>query len=574
MKRFCVVILLLTVLTAITVSGAYNETAPTIEFSGVAGDYSAYLTWSANGNGSDIEKYEIQYSLSAVPDVVISTITLSSSASSTTLTGLSGGLEHIISLTAFNSAGVTVSSIRITPNDPDLATITAVKNEIEASALSIHLNIANTKEDVERYLATYFSKYGDYGVLIKDVSVLDFTPAKVKTEFDPDAPAGSFSYIVEIEKGEVSLSTKIISAEIDNSVSVVYLNANKFSVTTKETLTVTASALDVSDSKFSWYKAYDLTGEGTLIPGVEGSVYNVPTDKAEDFYLYCVCGGVSSSRIRLSITEPFVPVSDIELSTDIINVSVNAVLHSTVYPDNATNTAIVWSVENDGGCLPELNGRTLAAYKPGTVTLKATVKDGLTDGDYEKLFYVSVKEKSSAPVTDTTPVTEEVSKINNIEFDCAKINGIESVTVEAENGDIQITSVTDATVEKILSGSGIDMTDSEVIGAVKFVYEDGAIAHSTEIKIKGYENRTVKILSVNANGGLAVAEQKTVNGTVYGNAVSPDTVILFCDKTDNGGASFLIYVAVLIVPVIAAAGFAAYIAVKGDKKRINKKRIK
>ena len=570
-KAFIAVIALLFVFTtAVSANdGEFYEKAPTLEFSGVCGDYSAYLTWSANGNGAEIEKYEISCALAAVPDTVISTVTLPPSASSTTISGLSGGLEHIITLIAYNSAGITASSIRITPNDPDLATLTAVKNEIEASNVTVHLNIANTKEDVKSYLSTYFSKYADYGVKIKDIAVIDFTPAKVRTADDPDAEEGEFSYIVEIEKGGVSLSTKIISAVIDNSVSVVFLNASKFSVTTTETLTVTANALDIKDDTYLWYKAYGPTEEGTLIQGVTKNVYNVKTDSADEFYLYCVCGGVSSTRIKLTITEPFVAISDIELSTDTVTVSESSVLHSTVYPANATKSSVVWSIENDGGCIAELNGRTLVAYKPGTVTVKATVFDGITDGDYEKVFYISVKEKSGTTPTgtDTATETQDISKISTIEFDCSKIDGIEAVTVSAENGDIQITSVTDATVEKILSGSGIDMTANKVIGAVKFVYENGAIAHTTEIKIKGYDDKTVKILSVNSNGGLAIAEQKTVNGTVYGNAVSPDTVILVCGNTENSGVTFLIYALVLVIPAAAAAGFAAYIAIKGDRKR-------
>jgi cytochrome c biogenesis protein CcdA len=65
-----------------------------------------------------------------------------------------------------------------------------------------------------------------------------------------------------------------------------------------------------------------------------------------------------------------------------------------------------------------------------------------------------------------------------------------------------------------------------------------------------------------------------VNGTVYGNAVSPDTVILVSDNTENSGFSILIYAAILALPVAAAAGFTAYLAAKGGKKKKNVKRGK
>lgn len=544
-----------------------NAEAPTLELSGVAGDYSAYLTWSANGNGAEIEKYEIKYALSASPNDIISSQTYPKSASSATITGLTGGIEHIISLTAYNSVGSVTSSVKIMPNDPDLATVTAVKNEIEASSIAIHMNIANTKDAVKEYLKTYFNRYTDYGVNISDISILDFTEAEQKTELYPDAKTGSFVFVAEIQKGEASITTKRIRAEIDNSVSIVYLTANKFSVVKGENLTVTARSVDIEDNVYKWYKATGTADEGTLIEGVSSNVYNVPTDKAEEFYVYCVCGGISSSRIKLSITEPFVPISDIELSTDNITVSQSSVLYSTVFPSNATNKSVVWSIENDGGCLSELNGRTIVAYKPGTVTVKAMVKNGLADGDYEKIFYITVKEKTADVTEPVDTDTDDISKIEIIEFDCEKINGIESVTVTGENGDIQITPVTDETVNRILSNANIDTSRYNVIGAVKFVYKDGAIAHNTEIKIKGYENTTVKVLSVNSNGGVTVSEQKPANGTVYGNAVSADIIILLHEDTGKGGRSFMIYAALLIIPALGAAGFIAYIAVKDGRRK-------
>ncbi len=562
--------------TVSTNSVKINAEAPTLELSGVAGDYSAYLTWSAKGNGSDIEKYEIKYALSASPDNIISTQTYQKSASSATITGLTGGIEHIISLTAYNAVGSVTSYVKITPNDPDLATITAVKNEIEASNIAIHMNIANTAAAVKDYLKTYFGRYGDYGVAISDIAVLDFTAAEQKSVLNPDALTGSFVFVVEITKGDASVTTKKISAEIDNSVSMVYINANKFSVVKGETLTVTARSVDIEDDTFKWYKAAGKADEGTLIEGVTSSTYTVPTDKAEEFYIYCVCGGISSSRIKLTVTEPFVAISDIELSTDNITVSQSTVLYNTVFPSNATNKTVVWSIENDGGCIAELNGRTITAYKPGTVTVKATVKDGGADGDYEKIFYISVKERSADETTpdQTDTDTDDESKIYTIDFDCEKISGIESVTVTAENGNIQITSVTDETVERILSGAGIDITSNKIIGAVKFVYADGAIAHNTEIKIKGYDNTDVKVLSVNTNGGVTVTEQKPNNGSVYGNAISADVMILLFEDGGKNGRSIFLYAALLVIPALGAAGFIAYIAVKDDKKRKKKIRSK
>ena len=93
-----------------------------------------------------------------------------------------------------------------------------------------------------------------------------------------------------------------------------------------------------------------------MIQSSESSKCRINTDKAGEYYVYCVCGGVSSSRIKLTVTEPFVPVSDIELSTDVLTASESGILRCTVTPVNAANKNIVWTIENDGGCLAELSG--------------------------------------------------------------------------------------------------------------------------------------------------------------------------------------------------------------------------
>ena len=581
MKRLAKVIFIIFILAAMTASvcsavdGAETEEAaggadtvnampPTIEFSGVAGDYSAYLTWSANGNGASVEKFEISYALAASPDAMIDTVTLPADTSAATLGGLTGGMEHIIRLTAYNSAGSTTSTITVTPNDPDLANVTAVKNEIEASSLTIHMNIANTRTEAENYLKNYFSRYDDYGVLMNDVVITEFTPAEQKTAESPDAQPGEFSFIAELQKGDVSMTTGRVRATIDNSTSIVYLSVSKYSVLTNEPLTVTAHVLDISDSEFIWYRAENNTDEGVMIKGVTSAEYNVDTKTPGEFYVYCICGGISSSRIKLSVTEPFVSVSDIELSTDIINVSETSVLHSTVFPFGATNNTIIWTIENDGGCLPELNGRIITAYKPGTITMKATILNGLSDGDYEKTFYITVKEKTD--MTQTEPVTETESPgIQTVELDCSKIDGIDSISISAENGEIQITSVTDETILQILRDNEIDAKLKDVIAAVKFVYEKDAIAHDTAIKLKGHNGENIRILSINVSGGKNLTEQKPENGVLYGNSVSPDTVILLKEKAENGKISTFLTAALLIIPAASAAVFIAVVVIQGNK---------
>lgn len=543
---------------------------PTVELTASSGDYSAYLSWKATENGSVIKGYDIKYYSADISETELGSISLPAEKTSAVISGLSGGIEYIIKLTAKSDAGNTTVTAAVTPNDPDLATVTAVKNEIETSSVAIHMNLANTKEAVSSYLLSYFGRYSEYGVKIKDVIIKDFTAASPLSVEEPDAPAGSFTFILELNKGDVSLTTRIIEAEIDNKTSIVYITAEKFSVMTGEELTVKATALDIDDKTYSWYVAASDSDDGTLIQDSDSDTYKVNTDKAGEYYLYCVCGGVSSSRIKVTVTEPFTAVSDIELSMDVITTSEATILRATVYPANAANKNVIWSIENDGGCLAELSGRTVTAYKPGTVTVKATVRNGLSDGDYEKIFYITVRERSGQQ-SDNDDVSGGTN-IKETELDCSKIKGIESITVLSEKGMIQVTPVTHETVNRILTESNITADEENIIGAVKFVYEKGAIAHDVQLKIKGYDNRTVNVLTVNSNGSRNPTVQQPENGVIKGNAVSPDTVILYTVSADAIKNEVFPAALILVIPAAAAAAFIAYIVIKDNGKRRKKER--
>ena len=557
----------------VTVTSADSPQAsnPTIEFSGNAGDYSAYLTWSGDGNGSPIERYEVSYSLSVSPDLTVGSFVYGSETTSCTLTGLSGGSEHLIRLTAYNGAGSTTSVIRLTPNDPDLATVTAVKNEIESSNMTIHMNLANTEGAVRDYLTSYLERYSGYEVTINEVAVTDLIPAKRKTQDDPDAPGGSFSFIVEIKKGNVRMTTKKLTAAIDNSTSVVYLYAPKYSVLKDEELVITAGKIDISSDEYRWFVSTSQSDPGELVSDTASNTFKLDTSASGEYYVRCECGEFTSSTVRITVSEPFSAVSDIVLHTDQIISGEATMLRADVFPSGATNKAVVWIIENDGGCMAALNGRTLTAYKTGTVTLKATVTGGISDGDYEKTFYVTVTEPNAAPATDTEPETTEKPAVYTESLDCSKISGIESIEITAEGGQVQITAVTKETVAGLLEAAGITDGGDNLISAVKFVYEDGAIAHRTSVKLKGQNYASVRILTFNGNGGYTLTDQTPVDGVVYGNAVSPDTVILL--KSDDGGKKVRVlpYILLLAAPAAAAAVVTVTLTLRTGKKS---KRVK
>ncbi len=538
---------------------------PTIELTGTPGDYSAVLRWSAHQNGSEITHYDVSYALLLTPDVIIDTVTLDGGENSYVINDLSGGSSYIIRLTAYNEIGGTSASVTVKPNDPDLDSVTAVKNEIESKPLTIHMNLCNTEQAVKNYLKSYFSKYKDYGVKIEDITVKDFKAAKKKTADDPNAEKGSFRYIAELSKGSARLTTKSINAVIDNSTSIVYLTSDRYDVLTGESVTVTANKVDINSNAYVWYRAQSETGDGTVIENEVMPTYSPDTSKADDFYIYCVCGGVTSDRIRITVTDPFIKVTDILLSEKTVKAHESLVLRAVIAPANASASSIVWSMTDDGGCKVKLTGRIFTAERAGTVTLCATVKDGLETEDFKKTFTVTVTEdaKETEPVPDTGP------EIYDTVIDC-RADAVSNVSMTVENGSVQITALSDKTLEKMLSECGISKKEYDVVFAVKLVYSEKAVAENVVFELEDKTEREYKAVVGNNNGAVNVTDVKST-GSIAVNTVSPDTVIVLKRNgmTDAKGTAVLLITAA--VPVVVALIFIPVCLKMTRKKRKIKK---
>jgi uncharacterized protein YjdB len=66
-------------------------------------------------------------------------------------------------------------------------------------------------------------------------------------------------------------------------------------------------------------------------------------------------------------------------------------LTGTVIPSNATNKTIIWTLKDAGTTEPSISGNYLTAAAVGTVTVTATVINGLTDSiPYTQDFAVGV----------------------------------------------------------------------------------------------------------------------------------------------------------------------------------------
>ena len=533
---------------------------PTLELSYTAGDYSVTLNWRVGTNGSAIDRYDLSYALEITPDTIINTVTLDGGETSYTVTGLLGNTSYIFRLTAYNEAGSTPMSVTGKPKDPDLEAVTAVRNRIEKTSITIPMNLAETAESAKEYLMSYFSQYKENNVKIDDVTVSNFKAAEKKTQQNPNAPTGSLRFIVELSKGSAHLTTKSLSAVIDNSTSIVYLTSDKYTAMTGEIITVTANKVDINSDVYVWYRAENENGDGTVIENEVMSTYSPDTSKADDFYLYCVCGGVYSERIHITIKDPFIKVTDVKLTETTVKVHEKLMLRAVISPANASASNIVWSIVDDGGCKAKLSMRTLTAERAGKVIIRATVTDGLENEDFTAQFEITVTEDAK----ETEPVTDEVPDIYETVIE-RSAGGIASVSMTVENGSVQLTGLSDRTLDRLMSDCGLSKKDYNVTAAVKFVYSQNAVAENVTFDLTDKSKKDLVIITVNSNGATGVSKTPST-GTVTINTVSPDTVVILVRNGMTEAKRTGILLLTAAVPVIAALIFIP-VGIKMSEKR-------
>jgi uncharacterized repeat protein (TIGR02543 family) len=103
-----------------------------------------------------------------------------------------------------------------------------------------------------------------------------------------------------------------------------------------------------------------------------------------------------------------VPVTNITEITLTMTVGTPLTLTGTVVPANATNKTIAWSIKNAGTTGATLNGNTLNATTAGTVTVTATIADGIATGTpFTKDFVITVQKAeifTFDQITDAAPI--------------------------------------------------------------------------------------------------------------------------------------------------------------------------
>ena len=101
----------------------------------------------------------------------------------------------------------------------------------------------------------------------------------------------------------------------------------------------------------------------------------------------------------------FVPVTEITWVPAVATAGIPLALSGTVSPANATNSTISWSVWNAGATGATISDDTLHTAWAGTVTVRATITDGLAPGTSFTMDFPITVNETFVPVTEITGVS-------------------------------------------------------------------------------------------------------------------------------------------------------------------------
>ena len=222
--------------------------------------------------------------------------------------------------------------------------------------------------------------------------------------------------------------------------------------------------------------------------------------------------GVSYTEdFEIAVSLSFVPVSGITGVPETAQAGVPLTLQGTVQPSGATNKTIVWTVKTAGGTDASVSGSTLTTTAAGTVTLTATIDNGLAPGvSYTEDFEIAV----SANTFNAASGAAFASALSSIVS-----SGEErfTVTVGADMSlapqDLTLPAYADKTI--VLKGDAPARTVSLSFQGSLFTVGAGVTLELEDIVLEGRSDNTAPLVKVNVDGKLALKTGGKITGNTY-----------------------------------------------------------
>ena len=405
---------------------------------------------------------------------------------------------------------------------------------IEKADYTVNIYQINTKEGIVEYLYGYLKGFTEPNVDLLGVTVVDFKHAENTVR------AGMFSFFAELSYFNTRKTTNVISGTINSTSVSITLSALQNSIFSGEECILSAEISDYDGSRVDWYESNSKNKNGVLLSDFKTPSITLIPDIGTKYY-YCIYKGAVSNTVEVNVTEAFVPISDIIISNLTLTCGRPTPITAEIFPENATNTDIVWKVTD--GEASVISGR-ITAKKAGVITIKATVKGGgEKGGEYEKYFEIYAEEAKD----EDKEVKWSISP---------QIQGISQMTFTAnEKKDLQITSVSDLTANKMISTVNEDK-NMDIITSAYIVCEESDMIREVTLHINGkHAGKEVHVISSDKDGNVS-SLNTVVSGT--GEITLPKgkiSYVIASSDASNVNVSFLILLLplfpLLLIPVFA-----------------------
>ena len=215
------------------------------------------------------------------------------------------------------------------------------------------------------------------------------------------------------------------------SITAQPVGANYLQNATAAPLTVTASVSDGGILSYQWYSNIsNSNSNGTLISGATSASYTPPTNTNGSRFYYVVVTNTNnaatgtktattaSSAAGITVNAagtPFVAVMYIGIATTIATAGVPLTLSGAVYPSNATNKTIVWSLGTGSTAAgATVSSGQASATGAGIIKVVATIANGATaTTPYTQNFDINV---TARPIITKQPENITVVEGQNATF--------------------------------------------------------------------------------------------------------------------------------------------------------------
>lgn len=333
----------------------------------------------------------------------------------------------------------------------------------------------------------------------------------------------------------------------------ITINGSSY-VTVNKTTQMTAEVLpsDASNKAVKW-SVTNGSGKATIdsngvLTGVSSGTVTVKATARDGSNVSAV------KDITVSISDVSVPVSQIIVTS---NTGASAItadggtlqMVASALPDNATNQEVAWSVESRTGSASIDNNGLVTAISNGTVTVKATAKDG--SGVVGSTTITLSGQSTKVPVDSVSISAQNSTTTDELQIaaDGGTLQLVANILPTAASNKAVQWSITSGQDKVKISSSGLATALADGIATVQVKTMDGSKVDTKQITIS---NQSIKVSKITIAGPLSVSgtTSQTMQATVEGtNAATPTKSALKWNVQNKTGSASIDATTGVLTPI-------------------------